>query len=82
MDAGRRVTAVSVSSTSSRVDIGAPTVLFELDPRLGLGYPYDVSADGKRFVVLRNPRVGESEIRMIVTVDWLNAIKAPGAAPE
>ena len=41
-----------VATEAGRIEVGAPQPLFTIQPRgRGVGYPYDVTADGQRFLV-------------------------------
>jgi Tol biopolymer transport system component len=68
VDAEGRLTAVSFSATA-RVQIGMPTPLFNVPLNTTL-HPFDVAADGQRFVVLQRPdsRVHRS---LTVALDWM-----------
>jgi Tol biopolymer transport system component len=63
---GRRIMAVSVSTTSGRFEAGEPRVLFEADLRAN--FAYDVSRDGQRFVLIVGS--GAPPPNNVVTTNW------------
>jgi hypothetical protein len=68
IDTNSKLMAASVDGSGAQFKVGAETPLF--DVRLLRGdWPYDVSADGKRFVV--NTRVEQSSSTpLTVVVNW------------
>jgi Tol biopolymer transport system component len=55
------VSAVSIVARGTGLDIGSASQLFQGVPSATQGgYPYDVSPDGQRFVMMRPPRSGPS----------------------
>lgn len=51
VDADNQLRAVAVNQASAELSAGESRVLFQLRSRLDRGYPYDVSADGRRVLV-------------------------------
>ena len=51
LDPENQMTAAPVETGSSTQSAGAPRSLFQVRARPNRGYPYDVSADGQRFLV-------------------------------
>ena len=69
-----KLMAAAVSSRGSAFEVGALQLLFETSVRLDGDYPYDVSADGQRFVV--NTLVKDTTAAPItVVVNWTAALK-------
>ena len=59
---------------------GEATPLFDLETnQLGAAFPYDVSPDGQRFVVLRERGAAVSPA-LTVLVNWPASLQAPQAA--
>jgi serine/threonine protein kinase len=56
-------------TTSSAVEVGKPERLFQL-PGFASSFPYDVTADGQRFVTLRPRLDALQNQRLIVTTNW------------
>ncbi|HET9704706.1 MAG TPA: protein kinase [Vicinamibacterales bacterium] len=56
-------------TTSSAVEVGKPTRLFQV-PGFASSFPYDVAADGQRFVTLRPRLDALRNQRLIVTTSW------------
>jgi hypothetical protein len=74
LDAASNVMAVDVDSSGSAVRLGVPHALF---PAAGVrrnGGPYDVSADGKRFLI-NSGDVKESGEPMTLVQNWPAELK-------
>jgi Tol biopolymer transport system component len=56
------VSSVSVVPRGTGLEFGSPSPLFQAPPVTTMGYPYDVSVDGQRFIVMRPPSSGPSAI--------------------
>jgi Tol biopolymer transport system component len=71
----RRVMAVDVTTTST-FKVGVPKLLFEVRLRPGNSgpYPYDVSADGKRFLIETVP-VEAEEAPITIVTNWHEGLK-------
>jgi hypothetical protein len=55
----KRITSAGISMDASRLVVGNVAPLFQVNVAMSLGWFYDVSTDGKRFVVLnQDPRRG------------------------
>ena len=70
--ADRRLMAASVNGKGSSFEVGAVTPLFETNTPSG-GYQYDVSADGRRFLV--NSLRQSDSTPITVVVNWIAALK-------
>jgi serine/threonine-protein kinase len=79
-DAERRMTAISVAA-GPEPRFGPPRVLFRMPDDLYLGEddyytPFDISLDGRHFVMARRIRVsGEEPSPLIVTENWFTELK-------
>ena len=66
---------VTMTATHDRLDVGVPRPLFAIRPRPPIrldAYPYDVSPDGRRFVV--NALMEDTAADTItVVLNWLGA---------
>jgi len=60
--------AVDVHPLADGFEVGSSQPLFEVRSVLALGSPYDVSPDGKRFLVLTEPIVSPSP--MMLVLNW------------
>jgi hypothetical protein len=73
-----RLMAVAITGTPDRLDIGVPRRLSAIWPRPSVrhdAYPYDVSADGQRFVV--NTLVDDPTVTTLTLVlDWRAGLRA------
>jgi Tol biopolymer transport system component len=67
------VTRVQVDLDAGSVEIGAPEVLFDT-PNTGLSYPFSVSRDGQKFVVV-TPQAGPEALGVVL--DWTAELEAP-----
>ncbi len=65
--------AVSVSTQGGAVQITRRDRLFSAPMVVGRGYPYDVSEDGKRFLVVTSP--GATTTPLTLIVDWPSELK-------
>ncbi len=83
VDGAGRLSAVPVTR-SPALELGRPAVLFELPgfARRDIGYPYDVTPDGQRFIVIR-PRP-QASAGLTVVVNWTAALRsdADARAPQ
>ena len=79
LDASNALTAVPVQTSGSTFSAGKPTKVFDarystpLPPR-----PYDVSADGKRFLMLKDSAAGDpnaTPASMVVVEHWFEELK-------
>ena len=68
-----RLMAASVNGKGSGFEVGAVTPLFETNTPSGGGYHYDVSADGRRFLV--NSLRESDSTPITVVVNWIAALK-------
>jgi hypothetical protein len=65
---GDLLTTVSVSGSGRTFRVTNTSLLFKINPVPGPGWPFDVTADGQRFVV--NERIADRQPLMNVIVDW------------
>ena len=66
------VTRVAVDLGSGSVDIGPPEVLFDT-PNTGLSYPFSVSRDGQKVIVIK-PQAGPEALGVVL--DWTAELEA------
>ena len=66
--------AAEISAQGSAVKVGAVRPLFETRLRTDGRYPYDVSADGQRFLVNNDPLPAASS-PITVVVNWTASLK-------
>ena len=71
--AGNRLMAAPVSGQGATFEVGAARPLFEIRPRSGVGYFYDVSPDGQRFLVNTMPESTSTPITLVV--NWPALLK-------
>jgi eukaryotic-like serine/threonine-protein kinase len=65
--------AVDVSAKESHFEVGNSHMLFELRNTFALGAPFDVTSDGKRFLVLTQPE--QSAAPMMLVLNWNAELK-------
>jgi serine/threonine protein kinase/Tol biopolymer transport system component len=72
----RKLTAVPVVDAQGAFATGTPTALFEIpfEPSNVNSYPYDVSRDGQRFLVITPPQEAK-ETPITVVLNWTAALK-------
>jgi hypothetical protein len=63
----------SVNSTPDSITIDPPRALFAFPNLTGDSYPYDVTADGQRFLMLEQLSYWASPLTVVV--NWLAAAK-------
>jgi hypothetical protein len=69
-----KLTAASVSTEGGRVEVGAVTPLFDIpSPHSFNGWDYDVSPDGRRFLVITKDQAASAPINLVV--NWTAALK-------
>jgi serine/threonine-protein kinase len=73
---GNRILAVDVKTQPDLV-VGTPRTLFEGPYALSniWGRNYDVTADGQRFLMVRQADAGDSTVRVNIVVNWLEELK-------
>jgi hypothetical protein len=73
---GTRVLAVDVRTQPDLV-VGTPRTLFEGPYVLSAIWDrnYDVTADGQRFLMVRQPDAGDSTVRLNIVVNWHEELK-------
>jgi eukaryotic-like serine/threonine-protein kinase len=76
-DAGR-LTAVAVTWTRGEVALGAPVPLFHGRVEEDARRQYDISADGRRFLLNRSPTLDTLPISVVL--DWRALLERAGAA--
>ena len=76
VSAGQELMAVRIQTTADRIDLGVPRALFVIRPRAPVrldAYPYDVTPDGRRFVV--NALVEDTTATAIsLVVNWAEGL--------
>ena len=80
LDAGRRLMSVRVE-TKPTFSIGNPTKILDNVLVITPGRSYDVSPDGKRFLVLKDPSAAQSIRHLEVVLNWtedLRRLTEPG----
>jgi hypothetical protein len=66
--------AAAVNGKGSSFEVGAVTPLFQTTAFLGARWPYDVSADGQRFLINTLPeQVGSAPITVVV--NWMAGMR-------
>lgn len=65
--------AVAVNGDSTKLQAGSPRPLFQIRSPDGRD-PYDVSADGQRFLVLTSQAETQAEL-VTVVLNWAAALK-------
>jgi hypothetical protein len=79
LDASNTLTAVPVQTSGSTFSAAKPAKVF--DAKYSIPYPprqYDVSADGKRFLMLKDSAAGgpnATPVSMIVVEHWFEELK-------
>ena len=66
VDPMNRLTTVSVTSNRNALTIGAATPLFQLLSSARVGYPYDVSPDGQKFVLNTSEQVSGGSLKLLI----------------
>jgi len=76
---GDKMMAVAISEKDGRLEPGTPTLLFEgrfaVSTVSGNDAWYDVSPDGKRFLMLKTEDAPNGTASIIVVQDWINELK-------
>jgi len=72
--AGGQLMAAEVAETGDTLEVGKVTPLFSAPLPVGNGYPYDVSADGRRFLMIVPPERSNSESLKLVQ-NWTAGLK-------
>ena len=67
--------AAAVNGTSEGFEVGRPLPLFEAPVVSQSNWPYDVSADGQRFLI--NIGASQAEQQINVVLNWTNGFE-PG----
>jgi serine/threonine protein kinase len=73
LSADRRLMAVPLKPGTESFETGVQQPLFEMPPGFGEDYTYDVSADGRRFLV--NTIVSDTSQPVVVVLNWAAALK-------
>ena len=79
LDASNTLTAVPVHTSGSTFSAGKPAKVF--DARYSTPFPprsYDVSADGKRFLMLKDGATGDpntTPVSMVLVEHWFEELK-------
>jgi eukaryotic-like serine/threonine-protein kinase len=70
----KKITSAEISMDASRLVVGNVAPLFQVNVAMSLGWFYDVSTDGKRFVVLnQDPRQAAEPLALVV--NWPALLK-------
>ena len=76
---GDKMMAVTISEKGERLEPGTPTLLFEgrfaVSTVSGGDAWYDVSPDGKHFIMLKTEDAPNGGAKFIVVQDWINELK-------
>ena len=67
------VIAVPITKTGSTLEVGTAHTLFRADPDPSIGIPYDVSPDGRRFLINTAPPEKAAPITLVE--NWLSDLK-------
>jgi hypothetical protein len=75
---GRGILSVPVSAPDGRLALGRPERLFDYAPYGGrLGPDYDVTADGGRFLMIRNAdETPASRPQLVIVQNWIDELLA------
>jgi Tol biopolymer transport system component len=74
LDARNTLTAAAVKGDGASFEVGAVQALFQTRARAGLGSPYDVSADGQRFLINTLPALADAP-PFTVVFNWTAGLK-------
>ena len=66
VDPANRLTAVSITPNGDALTVGATTPLFQLLSSARVGYPYDVSPDGQKFVLDTSEQVSGGSLKLLI----------------
>jgi serine/threonine-protein kinase len=79
LDAGNRLTAVPVQTSGATFAHGNPAIVFENPYAAPLSDPrtYDVSADGKRFLMIKENTAGvrNTPAGLVIVLNWFEELK-------
>jgi serine/threonine-protein kinase len=83
---GRRMMVVSVDTSGREIRVSRPGMLFEGSYYTGTGAScemggpsaanYDVTPDGRRFLMVRDPTASVSGKQVVVVLNWAEELKA------
>jgi hypothetical protein len=68
-----RLMAAEITEKGDTQEVGSITALFDVPP-IGIGYPYEVSADGQHFLAIVPPEQSNSAPLTLVQ-NWMVALK-------
>lgn len=77
--AGGKLISVPVSRTARGLELGKPVALFDVRQYFfgGVGRNYDVSPDGRRFIMIRQPAAQMDASRPItIVLNWIEELRA------
>ncbi len=74
ISADDKVVSASITEAGSRLIIGKDRPLFQTNALIGPGWPYDVSADGKKFVVA-NQKQAQTSQPLTLVINWPSLLK-------
>jgi hypothetical protein len=69
LSSGQELNSVAVNRQGTDISFDAPRALFELPEIFAFvgAYPYDVTSDGKRFLVTREPLDAPTKVIQVIT---------------
>jgi eukaryotic-like serine/threonine-protein kinase len=71
---GNKLMAVTVNGRGANFNVGVPQRLFDLNPG-GVGYFYDVTSDGQRFLALTRQEQPRSVTPITLVMNWATRLK-------
>jgi serine/threonine protein kinase len=74
---GRKIVSVAVRATGTKIEFGPPQELFSASMPADMGesqYPYDVTGDGKRFLI-EEPAFTQSSSPLTLVLNWQAGLK-------
>ena len=64
------INAVDIRSGPDGVIAGTPRSLFSAEIEISMLHSFDVTADGKRFLIVQTPRTGDNSTQLTVVSNW------------
>ncbi|MEX2271832.1 MAG: protein kinase [Vicinamibacterales bacterium] len=77
--AGGKMMAVPVTTSAGAIQLGKPAPLFDVSPYFfgAVGRNYDVSRDGRRFVMVKNPvNAAAQSTPITIVLNWVEELRA------
>ncbi len=74
ISADNKLMSAKITETGSGIILGSEAPLFQINAIIGPGWPYDVSPDGKKFIVA-NQRQAQASQPLTLVVNWPALLK-------